>query len=448
MQVNRISSVNNYSMNGVNRNQNQVKKNDVQFTALVTQTAVDSYAPLVEKGIGRFMDYMKDLTMQAVNKNGGAMEQLKKLIGSTSAEALVKNPQAYTEALDKQATKLLPLSGQGTRGAEIRNKITNQLGIPNTNKTDVPLPAIIGKAADGEKIYLTTANNELLHMMEAGQLSPFEKIHTIRTEVSDGDATVLVEGLKKGIIPTDRPALFSYTDDVGTKGHEDYSELMKRFKELGSDSPVEVISRGYLEAKEKAAGVLGTFVPKGKFFAVEEKPKMELLNELIPNDNMVMTNIGKNLFPPKGLEEIKSRIPAGGVNDPANTLIKMDKGQPKWHVTEGILKPAGERGTLDVIPKGGNFSDIGNGAVFTDIMTDIASGKFPNVFPESLEAQIRKNVTMAQDGLSASLKYGDKSVELPTTFGDKLEKLKQEMTDTIAKAKESAQDFANRTTQG
>ncbi len=420
MQVNRISSVNNYSVNGVNRNQNQVRKNDVSFRALVTQTAVDSYAPLVEKGIGRFMDYMKDLTMQAVNKNGGAMEQLKKLIGSTSAEALVKNPQAYTEALDKQATKLLPLSGQGSRGAEIRNKITSQLGIPNTNKTDVPLPAVIGKAADGEKIYLTTANNELLHMMEAGQLSPFEKIHTIRTDVSDGDATVLVEGLKKGIIPTDRPALFSYTDDVGTKGHEDYSELMKRFKELGSDSPVEVISRGYLETQEKAAKTLGTFLAEDEnkvFFKVFEKPELETLREHLGPDEKVMTNIGKTLFTPKGLEEIKSRIPAGGVNDPVNTLIKMDKGQPKWHVTEGILKPAGERGVLNVIPKGGQFSDIGNGTVFTDIMTDIAGGKFPNVFPETLEAQIRKNVKLAPDGLSAVLNYGDKAVTLPTTKG-------------------------------
>ena len=194
---------------------------------------------------------------------------------------------------------------------------------------DVPLPAIIGKAADGEKIYLTTANNELLHMMEAGQLSPFEKIHTIRTEVSDGDATVLVEGLKKGIIPTDRPALFSYTDDVGTKGHEDYAELIRRFKELGSESPVEVISRGYLETQEKAAGTLGTFLPDGKGFKVFEKPSIETLGEHLAPEEKVMTNIGKTLFTPKGLQEIKDRIPAGGVNDPANTLIKMDKGQPK-----------------------------------------------------------------------------------------------------------------------
>jgi hypothetical protein len=33
----------------------------------------------------------------------------------------------------------------------------------------------------------------------------------------------------------------------------------------------------------------------------------------------------------------------------------MDKGVPKWHVTEGILKPAGREGALDVIPKGGNL---------------------------------------------------------------------------------------------
>lgn len=418
MQVNRISSVNNYSANSVNKNQNNgVRKNDVQFGALVIQTASDSYATLVEKGINRFMNYMKDLTIQAVNKNAGAFDQLKKLIGTDAASTLVKAPLSYTETLDKQSTKLLPLSGQGTRGAEIRNKITSSLGLPSTNKTDVPLPAVIGKATDGSEIHLTTANNELLHMMEAKQLSPFEKIETIRTDVSDGDATVIVEGLKRGVIPTDRPALFSYTDDVGTKGFEDYSELMKKYKELGKDSSVEVISRGYLEAQEKAAGVLGTFLPDGKGFKVFEKPNIETLREHLAPEEKVMTNIGKTLFTPKGLQEIQSRIPAGGVNDPANTLIKMDKGSPKWHVTEGILKPAGERGTLDVIPKGGQFSDIGNGTVFTDIMTDIASGKFPNVFPDSLEAQIQKNVTMAPDKLSATLQYGDKSVILPTTKG-------------------------------
>ena len=418
MQVNRISAVNNYAANGLNKNQNNgVRKNDVQFTALVTQTAADSYAPLVEKGISRFMSYMRDLTMQAVNKNSDAFSQLKKLIGTDSATALVKDPEGYTQLLDRKSTKLLPLSGQGTRGAEIRDKITSSLGLPATNKTDVPLPAVIGKAADGTEIHLKTANNELLHMMEAGQLSPFEKIETIRTDVSDGDATVIIEGLKKGIIPTDRPALFSYTDDVGTKGFEDYSELMKRYEALGADSPVEVISRGYLETQEKAAGVLGTFLPDGKGFKVFEKPDIGTLQEHLQPDEKVMTNIGKTLFTPAGLQEIQSRIPAGGVNDPANTLIKMDKGLPKWHVTEGILKPAGEKGTLDVIPKGGQFSDIGNGTVFTDIMTDIASGKFPHVFPETLEAQIQKNVTLAEDGLSAALQYGDKVVTLPTTKG-------------------------------
>ncbi len=116
MQVNRISSVNNYSANSLNKNQNNgVRKNDVQFGALVIQTASDSYAPLVEKGINRFMNYMKDLTIQAVNKNAGAFDQLKKLIGTDAASTLVKAPMSYTDALDKQSTKLLPLSGQGTR---------------------------------------------------------------------------------------------------------------------------------------------------------------------------------------------------------------------------------------------------------------------------------------------------------------------------------------------
>jgi hypothetical protein len=48
-------------------------------------------------------------------------------------------------------------------------------------------------------------------------------------------------------------------------------------------------------------------------------------------------------------------------------------------------------------------------------MLDVASGKFSNVFPKGLEAQIAKNVTPSADGLSATFKYGDKFITLPTS---------------------------------
>ena len=95
----------------------------------------------------------------------------------------------------------------------------------------------------------------------------------------------------------------------------------------------------------------------------------------------------------------------------------MDKGEPKWHVTEGILKPAGKEGALDVIPKGGDFCDVGNGTDFTDTMVKIATGEMTDIFPESLEKQIRQSVKLAEDGLTAALQYGDKVVTLPTTKG-------------------------------
>lgn len=417
MRINGISAVNSYSANGLNRNQNNgVRKNDVQFGALVAQTAADSFGPLVQKNVNRFMEYMRNLTMQAVNKSGDATEKLRQLIGSDAANALIKNPEKYTQALDESVTKLSPLSGLGTRGEKIRNTITDTLGMAPTHKADVPLPAIIGKDAEGE-IYLTTGINELLHMMQAKLLSPFEQLHWISSKTSDGDAQVLVEGLQKGLIPTDRPAIFSYTDDVGTAGHLDYSKLMERFGELGENSPVKVISRGYEATKDAAAGKLGTFLPNPDgSFAVYEKPSMETLNELLPNENTVLTNIGKTLFTPKGIQDVQSRIPADGLAQPSS-LTKMDKGEPKWHVTEGILKPAGKEGALDVIPKGGDFCDVGNGTDFTDTMVKIATGEMTDIFPESLEKQIRQSVKLAEDGLTAALQYGDKVVTLPTTKG-------------------------------
>ena len=296
MKVHGIQSVNSYSTNRLNKNQNNqgVRKNDIQFTALVAQVAEDSYAPLVKKDVTTFLDYMKDLALKASAKNAEAIKQLKNLIGSDATAEIVKDAEGYTERLDKQSTKLSPLSGLGTRGEKIRNQISSTLDMPPTQKADVPLPAIIGEDAEGKPIYLTTGVNELLHMMEAKQLSPLEEVHWITTEKSDGDATVLIEGLKQGLIPTDRPALFSYTDDVGTKGYEDYSKLMERYNELGKNSPVEVISRGYLASKEDAAGKLGTFLPNPDgSFAVYEKPSLETLNELLPNEDTVLTNIGK-----------------------------------------------------------------------------------------------------------------------------------------------------------
>jgi hypothetical protein len=248
-------------------------------------------------------------------------------------------------------------------------------------------------------------------MMEAKTLSPFERLAHITTKTSEGDATVLIEGLKSGQISKRKPVLFTYTDDVGTKGYQDYSELIRRYRETGgSKSPFNVISRGYQATKQEAAGTLGTFLPEGKAYAVYEKPSLDQLNQFLPGDQMVMTNIGKTLFTPKGLADIDARR----IADPMS-LTKMDKGVPKWHVTEGILKPAGQTGALDVIPKGGQFADIGNGTVFTDTMLDVASGKFSNVFPKGLEAQIAKNVTPSADGLSATFKYGDKFITLPTS---------------------------------
>ncbi len=396
----------NYGLQNSNR---KVQQQNLSFGKVVTQVAEDSFAPLVKKGLNRFMNYMRELATQAVSGSEDAQKKLTSLIGQDATSEIVRDAKAYTNRT-KQITKALPLSGHGTRGSEIRNTVTDALNLPRTNKTDLPLPAVIGRHK-GKDIYLTTANNELLHMMEAKTLSPFERLDHITTKASEGDATVLIEGLKSGKISRRKPVLFTYTDDVGTKGYQDYSELTKRYKEVGgAKSPYNVISRGYMATKQEAAGTLGTFLPEGKAFAVYEKPSLEQLNQFLPGDQMVMTNIGKTLFTPKGLADIDARR----IADPMS-LTKMDKGVPKWHVTEGILKPAGREGALDVIPKGGQFADIGNGTIFTDTMLDIASGKFNNVFPKELEAQIAKNVTANPDGLSATFKYGDKFVTLPTS---------------------------------
>jgi len=161
MRINGISAVNSYSANGLNRNQNNgVKKNDVQFGALVAQTAADSFGPLVQKNVNRFIEYMRNLTMQAVNKSGDATEKLRQLIGSDAANALIKNPEKYTQALDESVTKLSPLSGLGTRGEKIRNTITDTLGMTPTHKADVPLPAI-GLGPTGAFVFGTATLNGL-----------------------------------------------------------------------------------------------------------------------------------------------------------------------------------------------------------------------------------------------------------------------------------------------
>ena len=121
MKVHGIQSVNSYSTNRLNKNQNNqgVRKNDIQFTALVAQVAEDSYAPLVKKDVTTFLDYMKDLALKASAKNAEAIKQLKNLIGSDATAEIVKDAEGYTERLDKQSTKLSPLSGLGTRGEKI-----------------------------------------------------------------------------------------------------------------------------------------------------------------------------------------------------------------------------------------------------------------------------------------------------------------------------------------
>ncbi|UKI41816.1 MAG: hypothetical protein L6V95_01895 [Candidatus Melainabacteria bacterium] len=150
-----------------------------------------------------------------------------------------------------------------------------------------------------------------------------KKVEIIETEKSDGDATVLVEGLKQGIIKGDKPVLFTYTDDVGYYGDKDYSSLITEYKKLKDDLNVSVITHGYVatkeETREKTWCIFFQMID-GKSFRVVEKPDINKLNAALGDKNEVMTNIGKTLFTPTGLQEIASRL-----GDPVkeDTLKKM-----------------------------------------------------------------------------------------------------------------------------
>jgi hypothetical protein len=384
------------------------KTQDIAFKRIVAEVAKDSQDVRVEKNVKQFFAFMRKTVRQAQAGDKKANKTLRGLIGRDAAKELVQDKKGFTQRAD-QTTKVIPLSGLGTRGAEIRNKITNTLGMKETHKAVMPLPAVLGKN-NGRPVRLNTVTNEFLHMMQAKVLSPFEKLNFIKSEKSDGDLAVIVKGIKQGLVPTNKPAVLTYTDDIGSHGHKDYKNLVSAAKKEKPNSKTEIISVGFLATKEETAGKLGTFLPEGGAFKVFEKPTMEKLDELVPGEGKIMTNIGKTLFTPKGLQNIEHRAAA----DPMS-LTKMDKGEPKLHVTEGALRPAGEKGALKVIPKDGQFSDVGNGTVFTDKMVEIAHGEMKHVFPEALEKQIHQNVKLAADGKSATLDYGKHKVVLPTS---------------------------------
>lgn len=413
MKINAVNGVN-YSQKNVNLKSK--KAANPSFGKLIPQVAKDSQSEQVKKATMRFINFMRNLTTKA-QSDKNSQDLLKNLVGEKTTDKLVTNREEYAKKTDAIADKALPLSGQGTRGAEIRKSITDQLGIEETNKTIMPLPAILGEDEEGP-VYLTTSNNELLHMMQAGVLSPDEEVSIIETEKSDGDATVLVEGLKQGIISGEKPVLFTYTDDVGSHGEEDYSSLMTEYEKVKQDPNVSVLTRGYVATKKETEKKLGAFFPNadGKSYCVVEKPTMDELNKALGSNNEVMTNIGKTLFTPTGLQEIASRL-----GDPIkeDTLKKTDHGVRKWHVTEGILKPAGENGTLHVIEKRGQFNDVGNGTIFTDTMVRIAKSAFKGICAPFLEKQIQENVkTHSKDGKDlATLNYSGKEVVLPMTDG-------------------------------
>ncbi|OLA94050.1 MAG: hypothetical protein BHW64_05465 [Candidatus Melainabacteria bacterium LEY3_CP_29_8] len=412
MKIHAISNT-----NFVQRSENvKFKKANPSFGKLIPQVSKDSQSEQVKKATMRFITFMRNLTTKAQSdKNSQAL--LKNLIGEKATNELVTNRKEYTQKTDSLADKALPLSGQGTRGAEIRKSITDQLGIEETNKTIMPLPAILGEDEEGP-VYLTTSNNELLHMMQAQVLSPDEEISIIETEKSDGDATVIVEGLKQGKISVEKPLLFTYTDDVGSNGEEDYESLIKEYEKMKNDSYVKVISRGYVATKEETDSKLGAFFPNadGKSYYVFEKPTIDELDEALGENDEVLTNIGKTLFTPSGLKEIASRL---GDPQKEDTLKKDDHGERKWHVTEGILRPAGREGTLKVIRKDGQFNDVGNGTIFTDTMVRIAKGAFKGICAPFLEKQIQKNVTAYSENKKdfATLNYNGTPVTLPMTDG-------------------------------
>lgn len=402
-----IGAQNSASQNYQTKNRKN-KPQNVAFKRIVAEIAKDSQDVRVEKNVRQFFAFMKKTVKQAQSGDKDANKLLKGLIGKDAAKELVQNRKGYTKKTD-ETTKLIPLSGLGTRGAEIRNTVTGALGMKDTHKATMPLPAVLGKH-NGRPVRLNTVTNEFLHMMQAKILSPFEKLDFIKSEKSDGDLSVVVKGIKKGLVPTNKPAVLTYTDDIGSHGHKDYVNLVRAAKKEKPNSDTEIISVGFLATKEETAGKLGTFLPEGGAFKVFEKPSMEKLNELVPGEQKIMTNIGKTLFMPKGLQNIEHRAAVNPIS-----LTKMDKGETKLHVTEGALKPAGEKGALKVIPKGGQFSDVGNGTVFTDKMVEIAHGEMKHVFPEVLEKQIRKNVAVHPDGKSATLDYGNRKVVLATS---------------------------------
>ena len=316
MQINGINGAN-FSYKNLNF---RSKKANTSFGKLIPQVAKDSQSEQVKKATLRFINFMRNLTTKA-QSNKESQKLLKNLVGEKATQQLVSDREEYAKTTDILADKALPLSGQGSRCAEIRKSITDQLGIDETNETIMPLPAILGEDKEGP-VYLTTSNNELLHMMQAQVLSPDEKVEIIETEKSDGDATVLVEGLKQGIIKGDKPVLFTYTDDVGYYGDKDYSSLITEYKKLKDDLNVSVITHGYVATKEETREKLGAFFPNadGKSYQVCEKPKMDKLNAVLGDKDEVMTNIGKTLFTPAGLQEIASRL-----GDPVkeDTLKKM-----------------------------------------------------------------------------------------------------------------------------
>lgn len=412
MQINGINGAN-FSYKNLN---SRSKKANPSFGKLIPQVAKDSQSEQVKKATLRFINFMRNLTTKA-QSDKNSRNLLQNLVGEKATQQLVTNREEYAKKTDALADKALPLSGQGSRGAEIRKRITDQLGVEETNKTIMPLPAILGEDEEGP-VYLTTSNNELLHMMHAQVLSPDEEVEIIETEKSDGDATVLVEGLKQGIIKGDKPVLFTYTDDVGSHGEEDYSSLMTEYEKVKVSSNVSVITRGYVATKEETADKLGAFFPNedGQSYRVVEKPTMEQLDKTLGENNAVMTNIGKTLFTPSGLQEIASCL---GDPQKEKGLTKKDKGERKWHVTEGILKPAGNNKTLQVIEKRGQFNDVGNGTIFTDTMVRIAKGAFKAICAPFLEKQIQENVTTYSEGGRdfATLNYNGTPVHLPMTDG-------------------------------
>lgn len=258
MQINGINGAN-FSYKNVN---SKSKKANTSFGILIPQVAKDSQSEQVKKATLRFINFMRNLTTKA-QSNKESQKLLKNLVGEKATQQLVSNREEYAKTTDALADKALLLSGQGSRCAEIRKSITDQLGIDETNKTIMPLPAILGEDKEGP-VYLTTSNNELLHMMQAQVLSPDEKVEIIETEKSDGDATVLVEGLKQGIIKGNKPVLFTYTDDVGSYGDKDYSSLITEYKKLKDDLNVSVITHGYVATKEETREKLGAFFPNDR----------------------------------------------------------------------------------------------------------------------------------------------------------------------------------------